>query len=1381
MLNIIPRHIANEFRNGKIGGSFAACVIHVDISGFTAMTESLLSLGKEGAEVLSSVLNRIMKSVIGAIYRRGGFVTGFAGDSLTGVFPEDDRQIALKCAEAIQNLFRRKGLLNTPAGDFKLSEKIGVASGLVTWGIVGSKERKAFYYMGEPIGLSAAAADKCAPGEMKTANNYFESFTYSDVVNTEPFPSVTESMRSVSKNIASLFTLRKILEYRQAGEFRDVASVFVSVDEPEDKHIFSDYIKTILENVESMGGYFNTFDFTASPPRFLILFGAPVSFENNLQRAVDLADSIRRLSRNQARIGIGYGRVYAGSVGTSRRCTYTVLGSEVNLASRLMEVSDKGEILLTKQASRKASFLFRTERKGNLRLKGVSEKVDAFTLSGRIGGGQSLRMESCFVGRISELDKLLAFMKPVLEGKFAGVAYIHGEAGIGKSRLAAEAVNKLGTQINIIVLECDEVLRGSLNPFISYFREYFNQIPSNERDMNSTEFSRLFSELLSTCGNDDARSDPVLSELVRTKSMLAALLGVVSENSLYYQLEPEQRFENTMIAIKEFFKAKCIMNPLVFVIENFSWADPDTVRVLSALTRNVSNYPAAVLVTSRKTEDGSLPKFETGTDITTETILLDTLDRKPITQLIERILGCPADEDVISFIYGKADGNPFFIEQFCLFLKEKGLIDFSDDLCRLKDSGIEVPESIRAVIIARLDRLSTRLRRLVQTAAVLGREFDVTVLSEMLRGADIKSVLHEGEGEKIWSALSEIIYIFRHALLRDAAYEMQLKKRLRILHGIAARAMEYLYGDKISRASDLAYHFEKGGLLASAKKYTEIAASCAEHDYRNEEAVSFYRKLLDYTDDKKMRLEINSKIVDILIRTGNLSEAESILRVNISKADNQKEMNMLADNLLNLGLVMKTSGDLKEAENLLLKSLSVYSNLQQKQKKKKGISEIAAKLTDLYLHLGDIDKAMEYAELGLASVGDSDDYLLRINSLQSTASVQWVKCDFDGCYESTKEILRLARQENNLSAMVAPTGKLGNCCWRKGRIGDAEQHYKEQLELALKVGYRQKVGGALNNLGNIYHIQGNYSESMNCYSRRLNIAYEMGDQKAIATAVGNIGVLLFSQVKFEEAGTYFEKMLQICQEIEYKKGESIATGNLTTIFLDLQELDKAMEYAKKKLDISEQIEDKLGTAQAYGLMGYVFRELENYDQAKKYFSLKLNKSTDLEDKKGCAHANCDLGDIARIQNDPVKAATFLDTAIRLLRELGARNLLSDFLLLRAEIACDLKKYGEASILVNEALDLSEDIGQQEIFFNLHLLKASILACTSDISTGVAVLEKMLSVEDTEEHLAALYCRMYRITGEEQHRRKALDLYAALRSDKVSRKIREKIRFLSEDM
>jgi tetratricopeptide (TPR) repeat protein len=520
---------------------------------------------------------------------------------------------------------------------------------------------------------------------------------------------------------------------------------------------------------------------------------------------------------------------------------------------------------------------------------------------------------------------------------------------------------------------------------------------------------------------------------------------------------------------------------------------------------------------------------------------------------------------------------------------------------------------------------------------------------------------------------------------------------------------------------------------------------------------------------------------NILIRTGNLREAECILRVNISEADKLKEMNILADNLLNLGLVRKTSGDLKEAENLMEKSLSVYSNLQQKQKKRNGMSEVTAKLTDLYLHLGDIDKAMKYAELGLASVGDFDDYLLRINILQSTASVQWVQSDFDGCYESTREILRLARQENNLSAMVAPTGKLGNCCWRKGKIGDAEQHYKEQLELALKVGYRQKVGSALNNLGNIYHIQGNYSESMNCYSQRLDIAHEMGDQRAIATAVGNIGVLLFSQEKLEEAGTYFEKMLKICREIEYRKGESIATGNLTAIFLDLQELDKAMEYAKKKLDISEQIGDKQGVAQAYGLMGYVFRELENYDQAGKYFLLKLNRSTDLEDKKGCAFANRDLGDLASIRHDPVEAASFLDTAIRLLRELGARNLIADFLLLRAEIAYDLKKYVEASIFIDEALGLSENIGQQEIQFNLNLLKASILAYTSDISIGVAALEEMLSVENTEEHMAALYCRIYRITGEEQKRRKALDLYTVLNIEKSSREIREKIRFLSSDM
>lgn len=1379
MLNIIPRHIAKEFKSGRTGGSFAACVIHVDISGFTAMTEFLLSLGKEGAEVLSSALNRVMKSVIGAIYRRGGFVTGFAGDSLTGVFPVECRQAALSCAESVRKLFRKYGLLRTPEGNFSLSGKIGIASGMVTWGIVGADYRKAFYYRGNPIRLSATVTEECETGEIRTANHEDDVESVpADVSTDELFSSISGHTQNVSKRIASLFVPNKVLEYKMTGEFRDVASVFVSIDESQNTQSFDNYAGMMLDRVESMGGYFNTFDFSAFPPRFLVLFGAPVSFENNVRRAVDLAGSIRRLSQNPVSIGIGYGRVYAGSIGTSRRCTYTVLGNEINIAARLMEAAGEDEILLTEKAMEKVSTLFQIGHTGNLSLKGVSETVDAFVLSERVYGGRILRTQSDFVGRTSELNKLFDFIKPVLDGKSAGVAYIHGEAGIGKSRLAVEAVHRLGIEVNTIILECDKVLRTSLNPFVSYFREYFNQLSSHESEVNRSEFSRLLKELISACRKGDARSDSVLSELDRTESMLAALLGVAPEDSLYNQLEPEQRFENTLTAIKEFFKAISIQGPLVIIVEDLSWADPDTTRVLSALTRNISRFPIAIIVTSRKTEDDNLPMLVTGIDIPTENILLDMLHRESIIQIIEGTLGSRTGEDVISFIQGKADGNPFFVEQFCLFLKENGLIDFSYDFCTFTGSRIEVPESIRAVIIARLDRLSTKLRQLVQTAAVLGREFDIRVLSEMLKGVDIQYYLHDGEGKRIWSELSEIIYIFRHAIMRDAVYEMQLEERLKVLHGFAAKAMEKLYKDDVSRASDLAYHFDKADHAAEAMKYTGIAASCAEHDYRNEEAVSLYRRLLNYTGEEKRKLEIRSEIADILIRTGHLREAEGILRENISEAEKLNEMKSLSDSLLKLGIIAKIGGDMKKAENLMKRSLSVYSDLQQRQKKKEGISHITVHLIDLYMHLGNIDKAAEYAEQGLASVGESDDYLLKISVLMSTASVQWAKSDFDGSYESVTEALRLARQENNLSAMVSPIGRLGNCCWRKGRISEAEQHYKDQLELALKVGYRHKVGSALNNLGNIYHIQGKYSKSMDCYSRRLEIADEMGDLRGIASASGNIGALLFSQGMHQEAELHFEKMLRICREIGYKKGESIATGNLTAVFLDSQDFEKSMECAKRKLDISEQIEDKQGVAQAYGLLGSVALELEDYDQARGYFLLKLKKSMELADKKGSAYSNMDLGDIARIQGDCGAASKYLDTAIGLLRELGAKNLLPDCLLLRAGIAYDLEKYEEATGFADEALVLAEEMDHQEILFNVNLLKASITAYTSDTSMDISMLEKMLSDEDTEEYLAALHCRIYRITGDELHRRKALDLYTSLNSKKSTRDLREKIEILS---
>ncbi len=155
MQNFIPHFIYNQYKENNFEGEFHSITMFMDISGFTPMTEKLMNYGKEGAEVLSDILNNIFKPVVHSIYKRGGFISGFAGDALTAIFPifhrkgaEDFSYLLKPCfaALAIQKIFEKKGLQKTKFADFDLSVKVGLSGGEVHWGIVGSKQHKTYLF-----------------------------------------------------------------------------------------------------------------------------------------------------------------------------------------------------------------------------------------------------------------------------------------------------------------------------------------------------------------------------------------------------------------------------------------------------------------------------------------------------------------------------------------------------------------------------------------------------------------------------------------------------------------------------------------------------------------------------------------------------------------------------------------------------------------------------------------------------------------------------------------------------------------------------------------------------------------------------------------------------------------------------------------------------------------------------------------------------------------------------------------------------------------------------------------------------------------------------------------------------------------------------------
>lgn len=456
MRNVIPGFISDRLHKvgDASGGSFRASALHVDIAGFTSITEELMKKGRQGAEDLSILINRIYEPLITSIYQGGGFITTFAGDGITAVFPGDTGQGARASAERIMKGF---SLGEKPFGR-SMKARLGLAGGETAWRIFGG-DRKAFCFFGPAIEECVRVTRGRRAGIIYTAPS-FSQLRGVEGGNRKP-------SGRVRPTIAGKFYPEAVLRARPGGEFRNVVSMFLGL-RPGEMAKADGMVSRILSKTTEYGGYFNGMFFDDKGPHVLIVFGAPVSWENNADRALSLARELRDDFKQSIRTGITSGTAFAGVVGTSRRCTYTVLGDCVNTAARIMQNAGWGSVCLP------VDFLGSFSRKlsiggsRELFLKGKSlplEIVDMVDITDMPGG---IGFRGALVGRGGEMAEMKGHFDPLARGKFAGVTCVYGEAGVGKSRLMADLISRLpGYQS--FTMRTDGVIKkksGSLHPSV---------------------------------------------------------------------------------------------------------------------------------------------------------------------------------------------------------------------------------------------------------------------------------------------------------------------------------------------------------------------------------------------------------------------------------------------------------------------------------------------------------------------------------------------------------------------------------------------------------------------------------------------------------------------------------------------------------------------------------------------------------------------------------------------------------------------------------------------------------------------------------------------------------------------------------------------------
>lgn len=1242
MKRLLPKYILDVFRAGAKRGTMKAQTLFVDISGFTSLTERLLQHGTEGAEILSIHLNAIFEPMVALVVARGGIIPHFAGDAFTAIFEMSEnwetpmlrRKIeeVANIAHEIQAIFREEPVRRTKFGDFTIHVRVGLSFGEVEWGIVGEKIHT-FFFKGEAIEQAAEAEHHAAPQDIifdapyrrflednqcesvdyeviktKISSNFFKILpkqtrllrgghhVSDNVLGSPSEPTDGREAVAIDNNVA-YFLPKSILEFNDKGEFRDVVSVFIAFDGIETYEQLNKFSNILIPQFQSFGGYFKELDFGDKGALAVGFWGAPVAFENNATRALEfvlhLRDELHNIGDDSVRFRIGMtsGVAYAGLIGGSMRRQYAVVGSRVNLAARLMSQAHWDCILTDKDIAANRKFLF--AEKGTIKYKGFSESVKTFQLLHKKADERAL-FSGSMVGRATELNTLTDAALTTFGSTTNGVwADIFGEAGVGKTRLTFELRERLTKNLGAkgffwATCPSDQILKKPFNAFVYFLKSYFSQNVENSIAENLHTFNVNFETFIQSLPKTAATEG---GELRRTKTVLTALIGLHEKDSLWEQLDAKGRFENTLVALSSFFLGLAHGQPLVLELEDAHWIDDASLRFLHGFLRKMAALPIFVIVTSRYSDEGIKSylfdnQFFKQHNINHIDIDLNTFTPEALRLFAEARLHKKVRPDLLELLWRTTNGNPFYIEQILAYFIENNLLTIIEGEWDVRDKNIKVSNSISSILTARIDRLSLLVRETVKAAAVIGREFELSVLSEVMQAheefrrhtGDGKAMLREqilaAERGQIWRAMNELRYIFRHALLREAVYDMQMRTQLRELHAAIGRAIEKVYAENLEeRYADLAFHYEQAENAGKSKEFLRKAGDYAKRNFQNQQALTFYDRLIEKLDDEQ---EVNI-LTNILIRKGEVlqligkwHDSEVHFHEALFKARSNDDTLLRGRASTALGTLLMLKGSYRDAQPYLETAAQLFGQLEDPI----GTMRAWGDLGNLFFRQGDYHVAKDFFN---KSLHISRYYNIKINP-HIVSNLGLTHMNLGNYTEGVavhQEALRDSSQANDQSSMATLSINLGIIQFEKGDEDQALRSLESGLAISQRLGNKLLISIALGCIGNIYRVKGNFEIAEKYLLEDLQITQNLGDKQGISIANELIGRLHATKGDFMQAKIFYQESLYLCRQIGYQKGIAKTLQGLGEVFsLEKDYLD-ALNCFDEAISICQKMNNQL--------------------------------------------------------------------------------------------------------------------------------------------------------------------------------------------------------------
>lgn len=995
------------------------------------------------------------------------------------------------------------------------------------------------------------------------------------------------------------------------GEIRMLSVFFVNfsgfeklMEQQIDKEIMINLRECLGEVETFIQGFKGTANKIVPDTRVLAVFGAPKAHKDDPMRALRCALEIKNwwkrkkadkklLKDIDMTVGIHTGRAFFGYI-IEQYSFLTVIGDNINIAARLTGLCPPNEILMSESSYKRLAEYVEAEHIGERSVKGRTTKVDIYLVRGIKEEPQIAPVQQLpFCGRAAELERLKTIATR-LNDKKAQFCMISGQMGIGKTRLKEEFEKYLADSktYNYIETHCSVEVESPYYPFKFLLKRYFK---INEFDAKDVVAEKI-RESVAQRGLAP-RYTKGLKHLFETDVARLNREEMLRVNEEIYT------------SLKNLIKHECRNQALIIVLEEFNKADEMSKYILSYLASELQHEPVMFLMVNVSKD------FVTNIKVPIEEINLSPLAMPEIQELVDSILG-ETDDKVVDFIYRSAGGNPLFTIEAIRNTRRTNIIKKVAGRWSLdKEQRLSFLDDLYGVVMSTIDSLSSNYRLIVDYASVIGYSFSLRVLNRLLGRMHLQEQLDYlvKEGYIVLSKNdNDPVYVFRHNLLKDAAYTVLPLRKRKEIHQLVASLLEEIYADQLDDFyENIGHHSLSCEDFKKGAHYFKLAGDKAKNLYALNQATSFYNTVLKINREQESQVspdvvrDVLLSFADLYEITGDIKKMVRVSRQGLESAQSDHEVTQEMNFVERHAYALFLNNEADTATELLLTGIErcdedmpgilsimhadlglVYQskyeyersilqyNLSWRVAQASGLkkAEIVCllNLADIHTRLGNYEQALEYLHYGLDELIGSDELRWQVQFKAMAGDVYFAISDMKKACEVFEDCLKQADDIGHTEAYIRAALQLAiiNAINRKTKV---VQELVQQADAKVTFMIREHLMANLNLRKAFVHWHlADHKRARNFLTSALSIAEKLEQMEIICACY-----TLLSRMDPENSMRHAMKALDIAELTKLPPLIASALFRVAEAYVQENNPEKYRYYGRKALLMYDDVKMRL--------------------------------------------------------------------------------------------------------------------------------------------------------------------------------------------------------------